>query len=70
MWGYGVREDSTAGCYAGSNMFDALGLKGWTFDEDDAADLLRITNRRLREKYAAAAQSPQEIAPPTETSNG
>lgn len=27
LWGHAVREDSTAGAYAGSAMFDALGAQ-------------------------------------------
>ncbi|MDR3488782.1 MAG: hypothetical protein P4M05_28255 [Bradyrhizobium sp.] len=46
LWGYGVRDDSTAGSYAGSALFDALGLKGWTFDQEEADALQRFRNEK------------------------
>lgn len=52
LWGYGVREDSTAGAYAASNLFEAIGIKWWTFDDDEAALCRDGYNRALREKYA------------------
>jgi hypothetical protein len=64
LWGYSCRSDSTAGCYAGSNLFDALGLKSWTFDEDEAAAFHEIRNKMLREKYAADSLSPQVTTTP------
>lgn len=36
LWGYACRDDSTAGCYAANNLFDALGLKNWTFDDEES----------------------------------
>jgi hypothetical protein len=39
LWGYGVRATSTAGAYAFSNLMDALGLKNWTFNDEEAAVL-------------------------------
>jgi hypothetical protein len=51
LWGYSVRADSTAGCYAGTNMFEALGLKWWTFDEDDALAHRELAQKRMRAKY-------------------
>ena len=50
LWGYGVRASSTAGAYAGSNMFEALGLKWWTFDEADAARHQALAQQIMREK--------------------
>lgn len=52
IWGHSVRSDSTAGAYAGSNMFDALGLKWWTFDEADAARHRDLAQQIMREKIA------------------
>lgn len=47
MWGYGVREDSTAGAYAALNLYNALGLKGWTFDQEEADALNRFRADKL-----------------------
>jgi hypothetical protein len=35
LWGYGCRADSTAGAYAFMNLMEALGIKAWSFDEED-----------------------------------
>jgi hypothetical protein len=53
IWGYGVREDSTAGCYAFMNLMEALGIKCWTFDADEAEQFRAIREKLHREKYAA-----------------
>lgn len=60
LWGYGVREDSTAGCYAGTNLFDALGLKWWTFTEEDAAAHRDLDNK-LRIANAAIERATSEV---------
>lgn len=36
LWGYSVREDSTAGCYAAHNLTETLGIKWQCFDEQSA----------------------------------
>jgi hypothetical protein len=50
IWAYSVREGSTAGCYAASNLFDALGLKWQCFDEKTAewAQNAYTANLRVR----------------------
>jgi len=53
LWGHGVREDSTAGCYAADNLFTALGLKWWTFNEDDAKQHQELAQRLRTERFAA-----------------
>ena len=54
LWGYAVRSDSTAGCYAGSNLFDALGLKWWTLDDVEGAACQALVNK-IREDKAKKA---------------
>ena len=39
LWGHGSRSDSTAAVYAAQSLFDALGLKDWTFSEEESAVL-------------------------------
>jgi len=39
LWAYSARSDSTAGAYAAIDLFTALGLKDWTFEEEEAAVL-------------------------------
>lgn len=46
-WAHGVRSDSTAGAYAMMNLFEALGLKGWTFQADEAEALMQFRMARL-----------------------
>ncbi len=36
LWAHGCRRDSTAGAYAAFNLYEALGLKNWTFDTVEA----------------------------------
>lgn len=36
LLGYSVRAGSTAGGYAAINLFEAIGLKFWSFDKDEA----------------------------------
>lgn len=52
IWGYSVREDSTAGAYAFMNLMHALGIKQWTFDADEAAQFQALREKINREKYA------------------
>jgi hypothetical protein len=46
LLGYSVRADSTAGAYAAMNLYGALGLKGWTFDDTEAAALQAFRNKK------------------------
>lgn len=46
IWGYAARQDSTAGAYAFMNLIEALGLKGWTFDQEEADALQRFRNEK------------------------
>lgn len=55
LWGYSARASSTAGAYAGSNLFDALGLKWWTFDEADAARHQALAQQIMREKFSQSS---------------
>jgi hypothetical protein len=66
LWGHASREDSTAACYAAMNLFDALGLKQWTFDEDEAAAFQELRQKRLREKYAALSPAERQTPPETQ----
>lgn len=50
LWGHAVREDSTAACYAATNLFDALGLKNWTFDEEESAIFNRARHQHRMSK--------------------
>jgi hypothetical protein len=63
IWGYGVRADSTAGAYAAMNLFDALGLKGWTFDQQEADALERFRQERCSRRAANASKA-EAIDPP------
>lgn len=36
LLGYSVRAGSTAGGYAAISLFEAIGLKFWSFDKDEA----------------------------------
>jgi hypothetical protein len=47
IWGYACRADSSAAAYAGSHMFEALGLKGWTWDESVASALQLIMSEHV-----------------------
>ena len=49
LWAHGSRSGSTAGAYAFGNLFDALGLKGWTFREDEAEAMQKFRMARLAE---------------------
>lgn len=61
VWAHGCRESSTAAVYAASNLFNALGLKGWTFDEDEAAALQEFRRKRAQEaRERLAAQKPDQ----------
>lgn len=60
LWGHGVREDSTAGCYAFMNLMEVLGIKSWTFDEDEAAEFRVVRERLQREKYANKIAADQQ----------
>ena len=53
IWGHGCRDDSTAGAYAALGLYEALGLKAWTFDDDEAEAL-----QRYRREKAAAGRKP------------
>ena len=57
IWGYAVREDSTAGCYAADNLYNALGLKGWTFDESVAKRMNEENNKAF---YAKMKERPAQ----------
>lgn len=61
LWGYGVRDDSTAGVYAAHNLFTALGLKWQCFDEQSAEWARNSYNANLRARHARddAASEPQ-----------
>lgn len=50
IWGYSVRASSTAGCYAATNLYEALGLKWWTFDAEEAAIFQKIAQERQTAK--------------------
>jgi hypothetical protein len=53
IWGYSSREGGDAGCYAFMNLMDALGIKAWTFDEDEAKEIREMWTRRMRERAAS-----------------
>ena len=53
LWGHSVRDGSTAGCYAADNMFKALGLKWWTFDEEHAKQHQELAQRLMIEKHSS-----------------
>lgn len=59
IWAHASREDSTAACYAMTNLYDALGLKWWTFSEEDAAVHRDLANT-LRIARAAAERATSE----------
>ena len=48
LWAHGSRASSTAGVYAMMNLFEAIGLKNWTFDADeaDAFNAVRASRQR------------------------
>src|SRR5262245_51853516 len=50
LCGYSVRADSTAGAYVAMNLYDALGLKGWTFDDTEAAALQAFRSKRTHDQ--------------------
>ena len=52
LWGHASRSSSTAGCYAADNLFKALGLKWWTFDEEHAVHHQALAQKLLAEKHA------------------
>lgn len=52
LWGYGVRSDSTAGAYAAMNMFEALGIKAWSFDAEEAEAIRKLQTERYQAKLA------------------
>ena len=49
IWGYSVRADSTAGVYAAGNIFEALGLKAWSFDAEEAKEFHTLRHKRRRD---------------------
>lgn len=49
IWGYSVRADSTAGVYAAENLFEALGLKAWSFDAEEAKEFQALRHKRQRD---------------------
>jgi hypothetical protein len=57
LWAYASRSDSTAGAYAAGNLFDAIGLKAWTFNSEEAATLNEIRAAKFR-KADVPAQTP------------
>ncbi|WP_292325757.1 hypothetical protein [Mesorhizobium sp.] len=58
LWGYGCREGSTAGCYAFMNLMEALGIKAWSFDEEDRKLLSDAYMRRHMAKRDAEQAEP------------
>jgi hypothetical protein len=52
IWGYSSREDGTAGCYAFMNLMDALGIKTWSVDEDEAKAIQELRAKRAQERCA------------------
>lgn len=48
LWAHSSRVDGTAGAYAMHNLFMALKLKNWTFDDEEADALHRFRNDRMR----------------------
>lgn len=55
LWAYGSRKSSTAGAMAAMEMFHALGLKTWTFDEKEAQIFQNARNATARVAMADAA---------------
>lgn len=53
LWAHGARGDSMAGAYAHLNLYNALGLKGWTFDDEEQALLVAHRTKRADEQRAA-----------------
>lgn len=58
IWGHGCRAGSTAGAYAAMALFNTLGLKGWTFEQEEADALVRF-----RQEKAAAARALRDASP-------
>lgn len=50
LWAHTCRVDSTAAAYARMSVFEALGLKNWTFDEDESEALAEFRRRRYAEQ--------------------
>ncbi|EIM25699.1 hypothetical protein [Microvirga lotononidis] len=50
VWGYSCRSSSTAGVYAATNLLNALGLKFWSFDDEEAAALQEFRRARARSR--------------------
>jgi hypothetical protein len=46
VWAYSCLPDQMAGIYAVQQLFDTIGLKDWTFSEDEAAALMRFRENR------------------------
>lgn len=53
LWAHAVREDSTAGAYAFMALTEALDLKNWCFDQEEADALNRFRAEKARAEYAA-----------------
>lgn len=47
VWAYSCRSDQMAGIYAVQQLFDAIGIKEWTFKEDEANILRRYRETKL-----------------------
>jgi hypothetical protein len=65
LWGYAVRDDSTAGCYAFSALMDTLGIKSWVFDEDEAAVLRDYRIKKAQAIRAALTDGQKLNSEPT-----
>lgn len=53
LWAHSSRIDGTAGAYAHLNLFHALGLKGWTFDDEEQAILVAHRTKKAGEQRVA-----------------
>lgn len=65
IWLYACRDGSTASAYASFNLFEALGLKDWSFDDEEAKAFQEVRAKMWRDRAIATTPPPDDPAPGT-----
>jgi hypothetical protein len=56
LWCRSSRADATAAAYATMALFEAIGIKCWTFDEEEAAEMRAVQEQRYARRHAVEAR--------------
>lgn len=60
LWAYSARADSMAAAYAFLSLMEAIGIKGWAFEDDEVDALADYRVKKWRETAALPAPHGKE----------